>query len=249
LTLRTQARERAGNLEGEYVWGGGVLDLKGTFVSGFEIMAFARFDIVGTGRPDSTGRPGTGTDGWEYRYQGHVRFAGGALVPILVGSVIRAKPHGNSPAGSVYPFIAVKRQPTSGLSGSWIYRNFNPAFVEGDQTPLRERQLIRGEGVFKLETPTSTTLKGAFEWPGGFLDLLNRTVQPGAGGEPSSFEIVGTGRPNIPTADWEYHYHGHPTRNWPNGLVGSVIRVKPHNGVPIRSPAGEVFSFIAVKQP
>ena len=131
-----------------------------------------------------------------------------------------------------------------------FYRNFNPAFVEGDQTAPQERQLIRAEAVFKLETPNNTTLKGAFEWEGGFLDLLNGTVQPGAGGEPSSFEIVGTGRPDTPTAGWEYHYHGHLTRV--PALVGSVIRAKSHNGQPgggWRSAAGEVFSFIAVKRP
>ncbi len=238
-------------LQGAIDWEGGGLDLNGT-VDG------ANFDIVGAGRPN------TPTAGWEYRYHGHLipgwpKPPDASRVdqtPTLVGSVIRAKPHGNSPAGSVYPFVAVKRQPpfTSELPGSWIYRNFNPAFVEGDQTPLRERQLIVGEGVFKLETPTSTMLKGAFEWGGGFLDLLNGTVQPGAGGEPSSFEIVGTGRPDTSTVGWQYDYHGHLTRSWPNGinqvpaLVGSVIRVKPHNGVPMRSQAGEVLSFIAVKR-
>src|SRR5262249_39353390 len=108
---------------------------------------------------------------------------------------------------------------------------------------------------FKLAPTHSRTLNGAFEWDGGFLDLLKGTVQPGAGGEPSSFEIVGAGRPDTDTAGWEYHYHGHLTRTWDNAinqvpaLVGSVIRVKAHNGVPTRSPAGEVFSFIAVKQP
>jgi len=233
-------------LQGAIEWDGGGLDLQGTADG-------ANFDIVGTGRPN------TPTAGWEYRYHGHLipgwpKPPDASRVdqtPTLVGSVIRAKPHGNSPAGSVYPFVAVKRQPqfTSELPGSWIYRNFNPAFVEGDQTTLRERQLIRAEAVFKLETPTSTTLKGAFEWSAGFLDLLNGTVQPGAGGEPSSFEIVGTGRPDTPTAGWEYHYHGHLTRV--PALVGSVIRAKSHNGQPDgwRSPAGAVFSFIAVKQP
>src|SRR5215813_6284766 len=232
-------------LQGAIEWDGGGLNLQGTAEG-------ANFDIVGTGRLN------TPTAGWEYHYHGHLipgwpKPPDANAVdqrPTLVGSVIRAKPHGNSPAGSVYPFVAVKRQPTSGLSGSWIYRNFNPAFVEGDQTALRERQLIRAEAVFKLETPTSTTLKGAFEWAGGFLDLLNGTVQPGAGGEPSSFEIVGTGRPDTPTAGWEYHYHGHLTRV--PALVGSVIRAKSHNGQPgggWRSAAGEVFSFIAVKRP
>jgi hypothetical protein len=145
---------------------------------------------------------------------------------------------------------------TTKLSGLWTYRSFNPTFVEGDQTAPQEKELIVAEGVFRLETPTSTTLKGAFEmWSGWFLDLLNGRVQPDAlGYDTSSFEIVGTGRPDTATAGWEYRYHGHLTR-WPDHiddrppLVGSVFRAKTHNGVPPRSPAGEVFSFIAVKQP
>jgi hypothetical protein len=211
------------------------------------------------------GRPGTATADWEYLYHGHL-IPGWPKPPdvnavdqrpALVGCVLRTKPHGAAPAWYVAPFIAVKRQPpfTSELSGSWIYRSFNPTFVEGDQTAPQERQLIVADGVFKLETPTSTTLKGALEGPGWFLDLLNGRVQPDAlGYETSSFEIVGTGRPDTYTAGWEYHYHGHLTR-WPDHiddrppLVGSVFRAKTHNGVPPRSPAGEVFSFIAVKQP
>jgi len=134
---------------------------------------------------------------------------------------------------------------------------------------------------FKFETPTSTTLRGAIEWNvghgpglarGGGLDL-NGTVRLGVGGEPSSFDIVGTGRPGTETAGWEYGYHGHLTRNWyvprppsytpPNGvdqapaLVGSLIRSKAHvqkapdTSRPVEQPApvGYVAPFIAVKQP
>src|SRR3954464_11356051 len=64
LTLRSSAQ--AGKLEGTIEWPGGGLDLDGKFLSDPEIFDYARFYIVGTGRP------GTGTDGWEYRYQGHL---------------------------------------------------------------------------------------------------------------------------------------------------------------------------------
>jgi hypothetical protein len=109
--------------------------------------------------------------------------------------------------------------------------------------------LIFAEAVFTLETPSSTTLKGAIDWPGGGLDLQG-TIQPGSDGEPM-VEIVGTGRPGTGTAGWEYDYHGQLAYQWPNGLnqlpaiVGNVIRAKPHDG----APAGYVASFIAVKQP
>src|SRR5262249_25049565 len=79
---------------------------------------------------------------------------------------------------------------------------------------------------------------------------LEGTVSPGADGEPARFEIVGTGYPSTGTRGWEYRYYGHLMRDWPNGidqrpaLVGSVIRVKPHDD----APAGYVAPFIAVKR-
>jgi hypothetical protein len=65
LTLRTAPDPNG--LEGTIEWEGGGLVLNGTIVP-----PGTNFDIVGIGRPDSTGRPGTGTDGWEYRYSGHM---------------------------------------------------------------------------------------------------------------------------------------------------------------------------------
>ena len=59
-----------------------------------------------------TGRAGTATAGWEYRYLCFLvpPWPGATRqVPALVGSLIRAKPHGNSPAGYTASFIAVKR--------------------------------------------------------------------------------------------------------------------------------------------
>src|SRR6266571_1865497 len=106
------------------------------------------------------------------------------------------------------------------LSGYWTYRSFNPAYVMGIQTPQEERKLILADGfVFNLQTPTSTTptLVGTFESRDGGFPLfdLRGTVRPGAGGEPVSFYIVGTGRTDAGTEGWEYRYHGHLTHNWP----------------------------------
>jgi hypothetical protein len=68
---------------------------------------------------------------------------------------------------------------------------------------------------------------------------------------------VATGRPNTATEDWEFRYHGHltgprfPVPDWVKipinqhpTLVGSVIKLGAAWG-----NVGEVFSFIAVKQP
>ena len=241
-------------LEGTIEWPGGGLDLKGTVVWGERVS----IDIVGTGRP------GTDTAGWEYDYYGHLtshwpKPRDATRVdqrPTLVGSVIRAKPHGESPAGSVYSFIAVGGSLTGGL---WTYRSFHnnptPVYPTARQTA---HELILQEAVFKLETPTSTTLQGTIEWPGGVLDIdfSRGTVRPAEGGEPPRFAFAGIGRPGTETAGWEYYYEGHLTRHWPKprdanrvdqrpALVGSVMRAKPHGEA---APAGYVAPFIAVKQ-
>lgn len=92
-------------LTGAIDWDGGGLDLQGTVTAGDTGMPAVR--IVGTGRPK------TSTENWEYDYEGRLAYRwpnGVNQVPALVGSVIRAKPHGDNPAGVVASFIAVKQQ-------------------------------------------------------------------------------------------------------------------------------------------
>jgi len=148
---------------------------------------------------------------------------------------------------------------TPELAGSWTFRSFNPAYPAGGQSgPQRELDLMRAEAELRLEHRTSpTTLEGTIEWP--TPDRPEGLVLEGnvLEGELRGLEIVGTGRPGTGTAGWEYRYHGHLL---PSGaglvaavvdrpiLGGSVLRAKAHNGSPPRSPAGKVFSFIAVKQ-
>ena len=92
LTLNPDATRPTG-LVGTIEWQGGGLDLRGTDRG-------SGFDIVGTGRP------GTDTNGWEYRYDGYLISPlphANDERPTLVGSVIRAKPHGDRKAGEVFP--------------------------------------------------------------------------------------------------------------------------------------------------
>jgi hypothetical protein len=218
----------------------------------------ASFDIVGTGRP------GTDTAGWEYRYHGHLTRNWPHAVdqrPALVGSVIRVKAHDDRRANEVFSFIAVKQQPpfTWELSGSWTYRSFhnNPTQLYRTEWLPSARQLILAEGLFKLESPTSTTLQGADEPLAGevqrhdgtrqahlFWDLKG-TVRP----EDASFEIVGTGR----TTGKEFHYQGHLTRKWPNGIDQPGDAAQALVGSSLQSPKEPYlpafcFPFIAVKQ-
>jgi hypothetical protein len=93
------------SLKGAIDWQGGGLDLKGQIqpASGSAPLSVA---IVGTGRPKSS------TAGWEYDYRGSLAYTwpnGVDQIPALVGTVIRAKPHGTAPAGYVASFIAVKQ--------------------------------------------------------------------------------------------------------------------------------------------
>jgi hypothetical protein len=82
--------------------GGRVLDLKGSITQTAPLsLAIAGY-----------GRAGTPTEGWEYDYNASLAYewpAGVDQRPALVGSVIRAKPHGSGPAGVVASFIAVKQ--------------------------------------------------------------------------------------------------------------------------------------------
>ncbi|RWD94277.1 MAG: hypothetical protein EOS39_08670 [Mesorhizobium sp.] len=86
-------------------WPGGGLELQGTLSNAADGVPLT-VQIVGTGRP------GTQTENWEYDYFGylaHVWPQGEAQVPAIVGSVLRAKPHGGAPAGYVASFVAVKQ--------------------------------------------------------------------------------------------------------------------------------------------
>ena len=92
-------------LKGTIDWGSGGLDLQGT-IRPASAGAPLTIEIIGTGRPY------TDTAGWEYDYYAHLAYKwpnGVDQVPALVGTVIRAKPHGNNPAGYVASFIAVKQ--------------------------------------------------------------------------------------------------------------------------------------------
>ena len=163
-------------------------------------------------------------------------------------SVAQNRPEAAAAAAAPH---AHRAEAFASIAGKWTYRSFinTPALVGGDAN--RALQIIFGEGVFTFELPTSTSLKGTFDMGGGFVLDLEGTIRPTAQVGPVTVEIIGTGRPNTPTAGWEYDYLGYLGYQWPNGvsqvpsLVGTVIRAKPHGS----APAGFVASFIAVKQP
>jgi hypothetical protein len=206
LTLRSSAQ--AGNLEGTYEWQDGTLVLSGTFESGPEIFDYARFNIVGTGRPN------TNTAGWEYRYHGHLlwQWAKGPEVqtPTLVGSVIRVNAHpssdgGTSPAGEVFSFIALKQEQPVGpgawslpqiLMGSWIYRSFNnnPKYPY-ITTPLTDTDLFcrRASSSSKFQ-PTRPRCKGRRPLCQAVSPEGRLSCQAGS----FTSTLAGSGRPKTP---------------------------------------------------
>jgi len=83
-----------------------VIELKGLIQSSIQNGASLTLSI------DGYGRAGTLTDGWEYDYHGSLDYQwpnGSDQIPSLVGSVIRAKPHGTAKARYVASFIAIKQ--------------------------------------------------------------------------------------------------------------------------------------------
>ncbi|CAN5419301.1 hypothetical protein BH10PSE6_BH10PSE6_05040 [soil metagenome] len=94
-----------GVIGGTIDWPGGGLDLAGSVTPPIDTSSLT-FQIIGKGRV------GTGTAGWEYQYHGHLAHQwprGVNQIPALVGTVIRAKPHGAAAAGYVASFVAVER--------------------------------------------------------------------------------------------------------------------------------------------
>src|SRR5882762_8298767 len=81
-----------------------------------------------------------------------------------------------------------EENPASSLAGKWTYRSFhnNPTLVADDPNTAAEKALalIFAEAVFTFEIPTSTTLKGAIDWPGGGLDLQGAVKQDPVTGPP-----------------------------------------------------------------
>lgn len=159
----------------------------------------------------------------------------------------------SSTTGALAQVTSASSAAVPSLAGKWTYRSFHnqPALVTADPNTAADKALalIFAEAVFTFEAPTSSTAKGAIDWPGGGLDLQGTLLPDAAAGTPI-MQIIGTGRPGTSTAGWEYDYHGQFAYQWPNGvdqvpaIVGNVIRAKPHDG----APAGYVASFIAVKQ-
>lgn len=147
-----------------------------------------------------------------------------------------------------------KSGPTANpFSGHWTYRSFrNDPTPVGDveKDPSKLVKLLFAEGELVLEDITDGSVKGTLQFDATSVMDLTGEITPAHAGAPAHIHINGKGRPGTLTEKYFYDYDGSLAYHWPNGvnqtpaIVGSVIRVKPHDG----APAGYVASFIAVKR-
>jgi hypothetical protein len=152
-----------------------------------------------------------------------------------------ARGNGNS-AASNNPF-----------AGSWTYRSFrNTPDPVGDVStdPSKLVAMLFAEAKWVIQNTSDNSLKGELQFgPNDIMDLTG-VITPATSTSPARVHINGKGRVGTSTEHLFYDYDGSLALTWPNGvnqraaIVGSVIRVKPHDN----SPAGYVASFIAVKQ-
>jgi len=150
---------------------------------------------------------------------------------------------------SNYGSYGEKRNP---FAGHWTYRSFrNASESVGDVTtdPSKLVSLLFAEAEWVIEDTPDNSLKGELRFgPDDVMDLSG-TITPATAKAPARAHIHGKGRPGTSTEQFFYDYDGALTLKWPNGvdqipaIVGSVIRVKPHDG----GAAGYVASFISVK--
>ncbi len=139
--------------------------------------------------------------------------------------------------------------PVSDLVGTWTYRSFknDPTSMAGN--PQGMLSLFFAQAEFRFKAVNDVAFEGTIDWNGGGLDLSGVLI-PGGSQTPVAFSIVGMGRPGTGTDGWQYDYSGCLAYTWLNGidqipaLVGTLVRVKPHDG----EPAGYTASFIAVKK-
>jgi hypothetical protein len=124
------------------------------------------------------------------------------------------------------------------VSGTWDYTSYKN----------EPGQPIFGQGTMTFEELSEHLFVGTLDMGTGYLMNLHGIEVQGTDGGPASIRMVGLGVAGTKTDGWRYDYQCWPAYEWPNGvnqvpsLVGTTIRVVPHNG----EPAGVVASFIAV---
>ncbi|MBL4661015.1 MAG: hypothetical protein JKY19_11720 [Alcanivoracaceae bacterium] len=134
------------------------------------------------------------------------------------------------------------------FNGLWTYRSYkNDTATLNPDTPLGD--LLFGMGDIEIVDSAVNELHGRIFGSGWELNLNGYKTF----GNPN--EVRFQGRGIVGGHQWVYDYVAYLINDWPDGvdqvpaLVGSIVRTIPHpNSSGGINPAGEVASWIAVKQ-
>lgn len=145
---------------------------------------------------------------------------------------------------------------TNPFSGDWTYRSFLnlPDEIPNSDTALLS-VILFGQGDLRLEADAGGGFDGStLSFGPGYPMSITGESEPGSDApgreRPPAIKLRAVGESGTQTDGWIYDYIGYLAPAWPNGvgqlatIVGTVIRVVPHNG----EPAGVVASFVAVKR-
>jgi hypothetical protein len=127
------------------------------------------------------------------------------------------------------------------LTGNWTYRSF----LNDPDPGASFDSLEFGLGTLRIDDSPLNEFAGVLEGDGWSLQLQGSTTW----GNP--FEVRFQGSGVVEGEEWKYDYLGYVVKPWPNGvdqrmaIVGSIVRTLPDGD---GAPAGEVCSWIAVKQ-
>ena len=132
------------------------------------------------------------------------------------------------------------------FNGSWTYRSL----LNDADWKLPFERLQFASAIMDLKTFGKDSISGILYWadnPKSGLSIRGRYYYQDS---MTWYSLVGTGTAALGTPGWQYDYKGSIVSQWPNSvnqadvLVGSTMRVKPHNG----APAGFVATTYMVRR-
>jgi hypothetical protein len=129
------------------------------------------------------------------------------------------------------------------LKGKWIYRSLANSKVLN--TPFGNLQFGLGTIEFK-KIARAQILASTLDMGSNLVLALEGEI---TATKPVTLKWRGTGIAGSPTAGWIYDYQAYLAPTWKSAtdktpvLIGSVLRVVPHNG----APAGVTGTFYMVK--
>ncbi|MEO7984781.1 MAG: hypothetical protein ABI688_11940 [Bacteroidota bacterium] len=132
------------------------------------------------------------------------------------------------------------------FNGSWTYRSL----LNDPDWKLSFDRLQFASAIMDLKTFGKDSISGMLYWADNPKQGLIITGKYYYQDTTTWYSLVGTGTAALGTPGWRYDYKGSILPKWSNGikqadvLVGSTIRVKPHNG----APAGFVGTTYMVRR-